>query len=186
VSRQDTPPGPTSPSRAGRAAAALLCVTALCAGLLLTASCDDGGTPGLKPGKLDPATSPVTFTQPMAQPMASGVLGQGLFAFQVDNTSHCDISAVKFAAVLFDESGKRIAGDPQEVGLTGEVGDIHPGESYECKFTTGDDKAARAAVVLKEVLYVFVPEGESNSLFKVPMKWTNKSFDAQLAAAAPR
>lgn len=159
---------------------------AFLAAALVAASCGESGTPGLKPGKLDADAVPVTFTQPQAQVMSSSVMGQSVFTFNVDNASHCDISIVKFGAVLFDGDGKRIPGDPLEVGLTGEVGDIHPGDTYECKFTTGDSNVARAVAVLKEAVYIFVPEGESNALYKVPMKWTNKSYDTQLAAAAPK
>jgi len=172
-----------------RAVVDALCFAAFAAGLLVTASCGDGGgggTPGLRPGKLDADTPPVTFTQPAAQALSSSVIGQTVFTFNVENTSHCDIAAAKFAAVLFDESGKRVAGDPQEVGVAGEMGDIHPGETYECKFTTGGDKAVRAVAVLKEVVYVFVPEGESNAMYRVPMKWLSRTFDSEVAAAAPR
>ncbi|MCE9637795.1 MAG: hypothetical protein K8T90_19005 [Planctomycetes bacterium] len=173
-------------ARARSRSAAVLCLAVLVAGVFAAASCGDSGTPGLTPGKLDADAVPVTFTQPSSSPMASGVMGQGLFSFKVDNASHCDLSIVKFGAVLFDGDGKRIPGDPQEVGLAGEVGDIHPGETYECKFTTGNANVSRAVVVLKEVVYVFVPEGKSNAMFRVPMKWTNTAYEAQVAVAAPK
>lgn len=163
-------------------------LTSAVALVAFTASCGDGGggASGLKPGKLAADTPPVTFTQPTAQPMSSTVLGQSVFVFKVDNTSHCDLSLVKFGAVLFDAEGTRIDGAPTEVGLTPDVGPIHPGESYEGKFTTGNDKAVRAVVVLKEVIYLFVPEGESNRMFSVPMKWVNAGYDAQVSSAAPK
>lgn len=136
-----------------------------------------------KPGKLDPNTCPVALTRPTVSPMSSSVMGQCLFVGNVTNVSHVDISAVKAMAVLFDATGQRL-GEPQEVGISPDVGDIAPGASGEFKFTTGKKEAVRAVLVVKEVLYVMVPEGKGMEMYRVPTMWKNPAFDAELEAAA--
>lgn len=153
---------------------------------LLGDGAGSGAAPGTRPGKLDPTTPPVTFSQPSVSPLSSAPLGQNLYTFRIVNVSHCELSAVVFAAVLFDVNGERLPEGPVEVGLAPDAGSIRPGDTYECRFTTGRPEARRAVAVLKEVVYVFVPEGANMDMYRVPMKWTNASFAAELESAKPR
>lgn len=151
-------------------------------GLSLSSCSGDSRRAAKKTGKLDPNTCPVELTRPTVSPMSSSVMGQCLFSLKVTNVSHVDISAVKAMAVLFDANGQ-LLGEAQEVNISPDVGDIAPGASGEFKFTTGKKDAVRAVLVVKEVVYVMVPEGKGMELFKVPAKWINPKFDTEFKAA---
>ncbi len=151
-------------------------------GLSVGSCSGDAGRGAKKTGKLDPNTCPVELTRPTVSPISSSVMGQSIFTVNVTNVSQVDISTVKAMAVIFDASGQ-LLGEPQEVNISPDIGDIAPGDEGEFKFTTGMKDAVRAVLVVKEVIYVMVPENKAMEYLKVPTKWTNPKFDAEFAAA---
>lgn len=132
-------------------------------------------------GTLDPDKAPVEFTQPRMQGLSSGVLDVPIFKCTMKNISTVNLMTVEATAVFADDCGRSLPETQEVAGAP--VGEIEPGDEYEVTFSAKNNKAVSARLVLKEVIYVFVPEGNNMGMFKVPMTWKNKKFDDEMTEA---
>jgi hypothetical protein len=136
---------------------------------------------GRQVGPLDPDIVPVTLTRP-TRGMVDVVPGHPVYTFVLKNVSKAEISAVKVQAVLFDEKGRRISDEGQEVGLSAGVS-VKPGDEFKCQFAAEKD-AASVALVVKEVVYTMIPAaGKNMEMYSAAAKWRNPRFDQEMKAA---
>jgi hypothetical protein len=102
------------------------------------------------------------------------------FSVSVANVSDCPVSMLKGVILFYNEGGAYIPDSKHDMGYA-DISPIAPGAKIELQTMTPNDKAAGGQWIIKEVVYE--KETKFKEYGKLPMKWTNKNFDAELAAA---
>jgi hypothetical protein len=150
----------------------------LCAGL---AACGKGEK------KAPDNTTPIDqLIQAGKAPVEIGHLTRGIspvaptFTVAVTNVSDCPVSLLNGVVLFYDEAGAYIPNSKREMGYT-DVSPIAPGARIELQTMTQNEKAVAGQWIIQQVIY------NKSTKFKeygeLPFKWTNKNFDAEVAAA---
>jgi len=157
---------------------ALIAVVLLLAGM---AACGKGEKKALA------GTTPIDqLIQEGKAPVVVGDLSRGIspvaptFTVAVTNVSDCPVSLLKGVILFYDEAGAAIPDSKRDMGYS-DISPIEPGAKIELQTMTPNDKAVGGKWIIKEVIYE--KETKFKEYGKLPMKWTNKNFDAELAAA---
>jgi hypothetical protein len=132
-------------------------------------------------------TTPIDqLIQEGKSPVVVGNLFRGIspvaatFTVSVANVSDCPVSMLNGVILFFDQAGAYIPDSKHDMGYS-DISPIAPGAKIELQTMTPNDKAVGGQWIIKEVVYE--KETKFKEYGKLPMKWTNKNFDAELAAA---
>jgi hypothetical protein len=119
-------------------------------------------------------------------PVVVGNLMRGIspvaptFTVGVTNVSDCPISLLKGVVLFYDENGAYIPDSKHEMGYT-DLSPIEPGTKIELQTMTQNDKAVSGKWIIQQVIYKKATKFKEYG--ELPFKWTNKNFDAEVAAA---
>jgi hypothetical protein len=149
----------------------------------LFAACGKGGDSGAKAA----ATTPIAdLIKAGKAPVVVGNLFRGMnpvaptFTVSVTNVSDCPVSMIQGAVLFFGENGAFLPDSRKDMGY-GELSPIKPGEKIELQTMTDNEKAISGKWIIREVVYE--KPSPIKNMGSIMMKWTNPSFDAEIAAA---
>jgi hypothetical protein len=137
--------------------------------------------------KAPAGTTPIDqLIQDGKAPVVVGNLFRGIspvaptFTVAVTNISDCPVTLLKGVILFYDEAGAYIPDSKHEMGYS-DISPIEPGAKIELQTMTPNDKAVGGKWIIKEVIYM--KETKFKEYGKLPMKWTNKKYDAEWTAA---
>jgi hypothetical protein len=144
-------------------------------------ACDKGG-------KKAPAnTTPIDqLIQAGKPPVEIGHLTRGIspvaptFTVAVTNVSDRPVSLLSGVVLFYDEAGAYIPDSKTEMGYS-DVSPIAAGARIELQTMTRNEKAVAGKWIIKQVIYS--KPAPVKGLGELDFKWTNKDFDAEVAAA---
>ncbi len=137
--------------------------------------------------------TPAVSTTPIAEliqagkpPVVVGSLSRGIspmptFTMSLTNISDCNVQSVMGTVLFFDKDDKFLPESKTDTGYS-ELASIKPGEKIELQTMTNDDNAVSGKWIIKEVIYLKMNPVDK-ILGEIPYKWTNKNYEAELAAA---
>ena len=148
-----------------------------------------GGPAACSKGEKTPPanTTPIDqLIQAGKSPVEVGTLRRSIspvaatFTVAVANVSDCPVSLLKGVVLFYDESGAYIPDSKHEMGYS-DISPIGAGAKIELQTIAPNDKAVSGKWIIHEVIYE--KETKFKEYGKLPMKWTNKNYDAEVSAA---